>query len=427
MRELLSWASDQCHVLKKYIYLINAPSRFSVLSVSLCSFRDGVFGTTTSIVDIILPSSSDRSVEFSSCRLAKPTNISGSSLEPPSRRAPRFPRAFLRTGTHMNLTRDVKLMDSSHKDTILLAVCASVGGAGLVAIMIYVFVMYRRRKRGVVGGQDTLARPFSTVVPAPTVASTSMVSLGNTRSRMGLSTPIPPRLNVDVSLPVLDISPRNNSESESGGYGNGTEKVFPQGRKPSRTYTVPAPVSYSHSQPGAGTSRSTLRHHPSDSSMHPSPVQYASPYQSPDRSRAYAQSPELSGSHTHLSQSNPSLPIRAQPPRPVETPTPRSPSAQERHSAKRTVYISRSASDLHRAASPRIVHPATTLTHHRPSMPITTTLTTHAQTRSHAPRTTYDTITLHHPSYTYHLAWNMTQDIGTLESCMSYHHRTMSL
>ncbi|KAF8840449.1 hypothetical protein BDN67DRAFT_642762 [Paxillus ammoniavirescens] len=251
----------------------------------------------------------------------------------------------------MNLTRDVKLVDLSHKDAILLAVCASVGGAGLVALMIYVFVMYRRRKRGVIGGQDTLARPFGTVAPAPTVASTSMVSLGNTRSRMGLSTPIPPRLNVDVSLPVLDISPRNNSESDSGGYGNRTEKVFPQGRKPSRTRTVPAPVSYSHSQPGAGTSRSTLHHRPSDSSMHQSPDRYASPYQSPDRSRAYAQSPTRSGSHTHLSHSNPSLPIRAQPPRPVEMPTPRSPSAQERHSAKRTVYISRSASDLHRAAS----------------------------------------------------------------------------
>ncbi|KIK81564.1 hypothetical protein PAXRUDRAFT_751857 [Paxillus rubicundulus Ve08.2h10] len=319
--------------------------------VAAVSDADGVLGTATSIVDIILPSSSDRSVAFSSCRLAKPTNISVSSSESLFRRAPRLPRVFLRKGTHMNLPRDIKLVESSHKDAILLAVCASVGGAALVSIMIYVFVMCRRRKRGVIGGQDTLVRPFDTVVPAPTVTNTSMVSLGNARSRMGLSTPIPPRLNVDVSLPVLDISPRHNSGSTSGGYGNGTEKVFPQARKPSRSCTVPVPVSYSHSQPGAGTSRSTLRHHPSDLSIHSNPDQYASPYQSPDRSRAHAQSPTPTGSHIHLSQSNPSLPIRAQPPQPAEAPAPRSPSAQERRSAKRVLYISRSASDLYHTVS----------------------------------------------------------------------------
>ncbi|KAF9221068.1 hypothetical protein BS17DRAFT_785867 [Gyrodon lividus] len=250
----------------------------------------------------------------------------------------------------MDLNSDSGLIHSSHRDTVAVAVCASVGGAGLVAAMIYVLVVYRRRKRGLVGGQDTLPRPFDAIVPAPSVT----VSHAPAGSRTGMSTSTPLRPNVNGSPPVLDISSRNDSEGGSrGGHGNGWDNVFPPGRKPSRSRTVPALVPASQPQPGAGTSRGTRtpRHYPSDSSMHSGPDRSRAPTGARAQPNPQPQPHTQSGSPTHLLQSNPPLPVRTQPDQPPVASTSRSAAVQERRSAKRALYISRSASDMHRAAS----------------------------------------------------------------------------
>ena len=77
---------------------------------------------------------------------------------------------------------------SNHQDMIIIGVCVSIGGIGLLAGLAYAIVKYRRRMRGLNGWQDTRPRPFDAPV-SPTL-------------------PLSP-LDADVRIPVLDIS-RNN-------------------------------------------------------------------------------------------------------------------------------------------------------------------------------------------------------------------------
>ncbi|KAF9242807.1 hypothetical protein BU15DRAFT_72461 [Melanogaster broomeanus] len=361
------WFSSSCLSLLRNIHILSPSTHLvSISSFSLCTSRNGVFGTTTPIVNIVFPrdSTSNDTSAVSSCPLAKSIDVSGSSHESPRARL-RLPRASVRTSTHLHLSRGIKL-GSSYQDTIIVAVCLSVGGAGLVATV--VLVKYRRRSRGLIGDQDALPRPFDIIVPAPTVTSTSVVSHGPAGPRLWMPMSTLPRSKVSRSCPVLDISPRNRPESETGrGYGSRAKVVSP-GKKSSRSRTVPAPVSASQSQPGASTSRDTgtQRHNPSDLQMHANHDQRPSPSssRSPDHSQArtpvqtqsnpqsqpHPQSRSHSDSHAQPSSSS-SIPIHAQPHQPAVASSSRSASIQERRSAKRALFISRSASDMYRAAS----------------------------------------------------------------------------
>ncbi|KAL4065592.1 hypothetical protein V8B97DRAFT_1156707 [Scleroderma yunnanense] len=94
---------------------------------------------------------------------------------------------FLMAQLQLNL----QLM-SNHQDIIIIAVCVSIGGVGLLAGLAYMIVKHRRRTRGLARGQDILPRPFDALASAPTHP---------------LAVPLP---RLDAHAPVLDIS-RNNA------------------------------------------------------------------------------------------------------------------------------------------------------------------------------------------------------------------------
>jgi len=143
----------------------------------------------------------------------------------------------------------------SQRDTTIVAVCASIGGTMILAALCFAVVILRRRKRGLVAGQDARPRPFDVVVPAPSINTSA------------------PRVNVSVPLSVIDISWRNNWMASPTDASSTRSPVGPT-PSPSRTHVRPVPVPAASRQ-SSNTSlrspedpRSRPPRKPSNSSMH---------------------------------------------------------------------------------------------------------------------------------------------------------------
>lgn len=148
-------------------------------------------------------------------------------------------------GTVILAARSNGGVEISHQDMTIIAVCASVGGTMILAALCFAVVKFRRRKRGLIAGQDARPRPFETANPAPSTNASV------------------PRVNVSVPLSVIDISWRNNwmaSPTEA------SSTHSPVGPKPSplRTHTRPLVVPPASRQPSNTSLRS-----PEDPSSRP--------------------------------------------------------------------------------------------------------------------------------------------------------------
>ncbi|KAG1750635.1 uncharacterized protein EDB91DRAFT_1108553 [Suillus paluster] len=185
---------------------------------TIAAVRDssGVFGRTTDLVEVI--------------------DASGVSCDVGNREE--------RVGRTILTARSSGGVKISHQDTIIVAVCASVGGTMILATLCFAVVRFRRRKRGLIAGQDARPRPFADANPAP-------------------------RVN---PLSVIDISWRNNSVASP------TEASFtrsPVGpNSSSHIHMRPLPIPTASRQPSNTSlrspedSRSRPPRRPSNSSMH---------------------------------------------------------------------------------------------------------------------------------------------------------------
>ncbi|KAF8550701.1 hypothetical protein OG21DRAFT_381533 [Imleria badia] len=299
---------------------------------------NGILGTMCFIIDF--PDAKDTPsagtlVAFSRCRLAQPSDMPSCLREAPRPTASRLRRSFS-DRPHMQLSRDLVTTDPG--DTIAVAVCVSLGGTGLVAIAVYVIMMYRRRQK-ILDAQDTLPRPFEVAVPAATTTGASMIARDLT------------------SVPTLNISPPRASQSGGNGSYKARREETPTGIQSLGAGSAPIPTTTTPSQPQPRSSRDArIQPHLSDSSLS---LIRAGPslYRTPPRSWPHSHPPtppdpqSQSTSRVQPRQSSSSLPDSAQPQRKAGTPATRSASVQERRSAKHALWLSRSASELYRAAS----------------------------------------------------------------------------
>ncbi|KAF8120454.1 hypothetical protein EV363DRAFT_1407348 [Boletus edulis] len=294
---------------------------------------NGMLDTTGSIIHIAdakyTPSAGISEV-FSRCRLLQQIRISmlvrSRGPPHPTTTTSRLRRSFSERH-RMQLSRGLITVNSSNGDTIAVAVCVSLGGMGIVAMAIYVIVMYRRRKK-VLDAQDTLPRPFEMTVPAVT--------------RTGAST----TTHDSTSVPTLTIYPPRVYSRR----GRGRRGTYEARRKESLTRvrshgagSPPIPTIATPWQPQPGSSHDTgmqpfAQPHPSDTSLllNRAPPSYRTPPRSWTRPHtsipSYPQS--QSGSRVQFGQSTASVN--------------RSISVQERHSANHALWLSRSASELYR-------------------------------------------------------------------------------
>ncbi|KAG2074909.1 hypothetical protein BDR04DRAFT_1171617 [Suillus decipiens] len=190
----------------------------------------GVFGHTTQFVDV--------------------ADASGVSCEVGNWGGP--------TGTVILAARSNGGVEISHQDTTIIAVCASVGGTMILAALCFAVVKCRRRKRGLIAGQDARPRPFETANPAPSTNASV------------------PRVNVSVPLSVIDISWRNNWMASPTEASSTHSPVGPK-PSPSRTHTRPLVVPPASRQP----SNTSLRSPEDPSSRPPRNPSSSYPVQSP--------------------------------------------------------------------------------------------------------------------------------------------------
>lgn len=219
---------------------------------------------------------------------------------------------------------DVKI---SHQDTTIIAVCASVGGTMILAAMCFAVVKFRRRKRGLIAGQDARPRPFETVNPAPSTNASV------------------PRVNVSVPLSVIDISWRNNWMASPTEASSTHSPVGPK-PSPSRTHARPLPVPTASRQP-SNTSLRSPEDPPSRPPRNP-PSSYVtqSPQAGPSRIPRQQQSISSmrSANHSYRPTNSPLSLQRSALAQEAQRSTPRS--RTERH--KRTLHPSRSTGDIPR-------------------------------------------------------------------------------
>jgi hypothetical protein len=215
----------------------------------------------------------------------------------------------------------------SHQGITIIAVCASVGGTMILAALCFAVVKFRRRKRGLIAGQDARPRPFETANPASSI-NASM-----------------PRVNVSVPLSVIDISWRNNwvaSPTEA----SSTHSPIGLQSSPSRTHTRPLPVPTASRQP-SNTSLRSPEGPPSRLLRNPSSSDVAqSPQVGPSRIPRQQQSMSSvrSANHSHRPTNSPLSPQRSALAQEANRFTPHS--RTERH--KRTLHPSRSTGDIPR-------------------------------------------------------------------------------
>jgi hypothetical protein len=236
----------------------------------------------------------------------------------------------------MQLSRNLVTVDSSYGDTVAVAVCVSLGGVGIVAIAIHIVRTYRRQQK-LLDAQDTLPRPFEVTVPAATMTGASML-----------------RRNL-TSVPML----KNPPARERGG----------RSRHEARRVTIPARIgSLGGDTAPIPTATTPSQSKPSsfhDTRMHPrlsdtsllSTRAGPSTYHTPPRSRTRSHTPippdppSQSGSRAQHAQLSSSLPTDTRLQHTAGAPITRSASVEERRSAKHALWLSRSASELYRAAS----------------------------------------------------------------------------
>lgn len=306
-----------------------------------------MFGTRSSIIDITDTQDTpfaDLSDAFSECRSAQPRQLSFRLCEPPRSTSFRFRRS-LPDHPHMQFSRNLVTINISHADAVIVAVCASLGGTGIMAMSIYVIMMCRRRRK-LLDAQDTLPRPFEVTVPAVTTTSTSMTSHDLT------------------SPPTLSIPRRIYSQSGGRSRCEARREEFSAGIKLSRTSSVPTRIVTASSQSQTGSSRNSrstrMQFHLSDASLlssHAGPSSYRTPPRSGTHPHT-ATPPDIqkSGSRVQPERSSSSLPTRTQSQRTAGVPASSSASVQERRSAKRAHWLSRSASELYSTTSSQPRH-----------------------------------------------------------------------
>ncbi|KAH7919675.1 hypothetical protein BV22DRAFT_1133673 [Leucogyrophana mollusca] len=217
---------------------------------------------------------------------------------------------------------------SNRATTIIIAVCTSVGGALLLTGLVLLVLALRRRRRGIIAGQDALPRPYSLAFPL-------------TEAEL-------------ESLPVIDISSRNNSVSlpspspaapskpRTAVMTNFGPAVTPGLSPPSMRSLPPAVTSgpsHSVTSPTATssyTSPTTTRTSPSrsrtmPSSYSPARTRHRPSSNSSQRRPSDTPLPSASGSTSEIRQTHRS--------RSSDTPP------------KRHLYTSRSTGDIYRAAT----------------------------------------------------------------------------
>lgn len=213
----------------------------------------------------------------------------------------------------------------NHQDTAIIAVCASLGGTVILAVLCYAVVKFRRRQRGLIAGQDARPRPFETADPAPS----TNISV--------------PRVNVSVPLSVIDISWRNNwmaSPTEA----SSTHSPLGSKPSPSHTHIRPLPVPAASRQP-SNTSLRSPEDPPPRLPRNPSSSHVAqSPQAGPSRISRQQQSISSmrSANNSHPPTNSPLSPQRSALTQEAKRSTPRS--HTERH--KRTLHLSRSTGDI---------------------------------------------------------------------------------
>lgn len=258
---------------------------------TIAAVRDssGVFGHTTEFVEVV--------------------DASGVSCEVGNRGE--------RAGRVILVARSNGGVKINHQGTTIIAVCASVGGTMILAALCFAVVKFRRRKRGLIAGQDARPRPFETVNPAPSTNASV------------------PRVNVSVPLSVIDISWRNNLASPTEASSS-----------PSRTHVRPLPVPTASRQP-SNTSLRSPGGHPSRIPRNPSSSDVAqSPQVGPSRIPRQQQSISSvrSANHSHHQTHSPLSPQRSAVAHAVTQSTPHS--HTERHT--RQLHPSRSTGDIPR-------------------------------------------------------------------------------
>ena len=235
----------------------------------------------------------------------------------------------------MPWSRDLVTVGPSNGDTIAVAVCVSLAGVGIVAIAVHIIRMYRRQQN-LQDAQDTLPRPFDATVPAATMTNTSMITYGLT------------------SLPMLKSSPARERGRRSR-YEARREAIPARiGSLGGGTAPIPTAATPSQSKPGSTHMHPRL----SDTSLrstHAGPSTYHTPPRSSRWTHPHTpippDPPSQSGSRAQHAQLPPSLPTGTNLQRTSGAPVTRSASVEERRSAKHALWLSRSASELYRAAS----------------------------------------------------------------------------
>ncbi|KAI9458982.1 hypothetical protein HD554DRAFT_1686557 [Boletus coccyginus] len=306
---------------------------------TVISDANGILGMTGSVIDFAgtkdTPTAGILEV-FSICRLAQPGEMPFPPREPPptaSRLRHRFP-----DHPHMELSRDLGTVDSSYQDTVAVAVCVSLGGMGLV-MAIYAIMVYRRRQK-VLDAQDTLPRPFEVIVPAATMTGAS-------------------RTHDSTSAPMLNISSaRVYPQKRRRGKHEVRREGTPAKTGPPRGSSAPIPTTTTPLQPQPSSSLDTrTQPHLSGTSLFSNRA-CPSCYHTPPRSWTHPHTPPLpsdpptrSSSRAQPAQSSLYIPTNTPPRHMVGAHVTRSASVQERRSAKHALWLSRSASELHRTTS----------------------------------------------------------------------------
>lgn len=220
----------------------------------------------------------------------------------------------------------------SQQDTIIVAVCASVGGTMILAALCFAVVIFRRRKRGLVAGQDARPRPFDIVIPAQSADASA------------------PRVNVSVPLSVIDISLRNNWMA-SPTDASSTRSPITSTSSPLRTQVRPLPPSAASRQ----SSNTSLRS-PEDPRSRPPRKLSSTPIAQSPQAGPSSRPPRQQHSNSSMrSADNSHHPTNILKPAQRSTHTqegklPKPRSHPERH--KRILHPSRSTGDIHDNRAP---------------------------------------------------------------------------